>query len=422
MSFDYPPDLARYVAAHWTRETRLPPQNRLTELISCCYQASLLTEELREVTFRVVLVEPNESQPAPPWGHLCLRFDESKPLQPGVLAKLAPVVEFSRSLVGLRLGENGYEIWGLVNSGSRWAASQYSRRLPAQPPAGSLVVSVTGPGCLSIYDGSVLIAHLSNGKVRGAGPEVLSSRWLEQVFLSVRYELEALHASACRSEQPVEIDARITRTLSQTTLRRALDYLRQSGHGGSLLIVPADQAASLSAPNPYLNLNYRFVDSGPRRLYRDLLTRVMRRLGQLFPETSRVDWEDYRNCRDGELSELDEAFESFSHMLAGLLAMDGAVLISQRLEVLAFGAEIAGNLPAVREVEAALDIEAVNTQTEGTAGVGTRHRSVYRLCAQLPWLLALVQSQDGRIRLVKQHKDKVTYWDQFGIGSGLEEI
>ncbi len=419
MLFDYPPDLARFLTAHWDRATRLPPENRLTELISCCYQASLLTEELHEVTFRVVLVEPNESQPAPPWGHLCLLFEESKPLQPGVLAKLAPVAEVSRSLVGLRLGENGYEIWGLVNSGSSWAASQYSRRRPAQPPARSLVVSVTGPGCLSIYHGCELIAHLSNGRIRGSRPEVLSSRWLEQVFQNVRQEWETLHAAACPSEQQVEIDAKITRTLAQSTLRRALDCLRLSGHGGSLLIVPADQALLLSEPNPYLNLNYRFVDSGPRRLYRELLTRVMGRLGQLFPEASRVHWEDYRSSRDSELNELDEAFESFSHMLAGLLAMDGAVLMSQSLELLAFGVEIAGNLPAVAQVEAALDIEAEDTRTEGTEGVGTRHRSVYRLCAQLPWLLALVQSQDGRIRMVKQHQGKVTYWDQFGVGSGI---
>lgn len=381
----------------------------------------MMTEELHKVTFRIVLVEPDESQLAPPWGHLCLRFDETRELRPEVLAKLAPVVEFSRSAVGLRLGEHGFEIWGLINSGSRWSSSQYSRRLPARPPDDSLAINVSGPGSLSIYSGTVLIAHLKNGEIRGPGPEVLSSRWLQEVFQNVRHELEALHASACQVEQPVEIDVKITRTLSQTTLRRALDHLRQSGHGGSLLVVPADQTAELSAPNPYLNLHYRFVDSAPRRLYRELLTRVMHRLGQLFPENSRVYWEDYRGCQDGELSELDEAFENFSYTLAGLLAMDGAVLISQRLEILAFGAEIAGNLPAVPEVEAALDIEAAATRTESTAGVGTRHRSVYRLCAQLPRLLGIVQSQDGRIRMVKQHDGKVTYWDQFGVGTGLSD-
>ncbi len=416
MPFDYPTDLARAVATCWNHEERLPPLSRLTELLSCCYQASLLTEELHKVTFRLILVEPDESQLAPPWGHLCLAFDEPRPLHPGVLAKLSPVVEASSSLLGVRLGETGFEIWGLVNSGSRWASHQYSRRFPAEPPAGSLAVSVTAPGCLSVYDGGKLLVHLSGGTVRMPGPQVLASHWLQEMFLNIRHELEEIQAS---NSQSVEIDPKIFRTMTQTTLRRALDHLRLSGHGGILLIVPTEKTELFSAPNPYVNLNYRFADSGPRRLYRELLIRLIRRLDDLFPEASRISWADYRACQDAQMSELDEAFENFSHTLAGLLSMDGAVIMTQRLELLGFGAEIAGNLPPVLQVQAALDVEAEETRSEETAGVGTRHRSVYRLCAQLPWLLGLVQSQDGRIRMVKQHRDQVTYWDQFGFGSDM---
>ena len=421
MPFDYPPDLARYTAAHWNQPDRLPPLNRLTELISCCYQASLLTEELNSVTFRLALVEPIETGLGPPWGHHCLRFAHSRPLTPTVLAKLSPTVDSERSVIGANLTSEGFEIWGLINSGARWALSQYSRRLPAKALADSLAIVVSAPGCLSVYAGSRLIARLIGGKVSGPAPEVLSSRWLEQVFLQVRNELEDLHLAACQSSPPVEIDARITRSLSQSTLRRALNHLRKWGHGGSLLIIPADQAGVFDGGNPYLHIHHRFVESESRRLYRSLLTQVMQRLGILFPESNRVSWEDYRACQDPHLGELDEAFEEFSYTLAGLLAMDGAVLMTQRLELLAFGAEIAGNLPAVDHVEAAQDIEAVETRTEATHGVGTRHRSVYRLSAQLPWLLGLVQSQDGRIRMVKQHNGRVTYWDQFGVGGGGEE-
>ncbi|MBS2037715.1 hypothetical protein JST97_22215 [bacterium] len=419
MPFDYPPDLARYTAAHWNQPNRLPPQSRLTELFSCCYQASLLTEELHPVLFRLALVEPIDSPQGPPWGHHCLRFAQSRPFTPAALAKLSPTVDSERSVIGVNLSESGFEIWGIINSGARWALSQYSRRLPAQALADSLAIAVTAPGCLSVYAGSRLIAHLIGGKITGPTPEVLSSQWLEQVFLKVRYELEDLHVAACQNCPPVQIDVKITRSLSQATLRRALNLLRKWGHGGSLLIIPAEQSHLFEAENPFLHLQHRFVDSQSRRLYRSLLTQLMRRLGELFPESNRVEWEDYRASQDSQLSELDEAFEEFSYTLAGLLAMDGAVLMTQGLELLAFGAEIAGNLPAVKEVEVALDIEAAATRTESTLGVGTRHRSVYRLCAQLPWLLALVQSQDGRIRMVKQYNGNVTYWDQFGVGTGI---
>ncbi|MFN8610122.1 MAG: hypothetical protein U0931_21445 [Vulcanimicrobiota bacterium] len=419
MPFDYPPDLARYVAAHWNQPDRLPPLNRLTEMFSCCYQASLLTEELRPVLFRLALVEPIDSGLGPPWGHHCLRFAQSRPLTPAALAKLSPTVDMERSVIGVNLSAEGFEIWGLINSGARWALSQYDRRLPAQALSNSLAIVVSAPGCLSVYAGSRLIAHLVGGKISGPSPEVLSSQWLEQVFLKVRYELEDLHIAACADCPPVQIDVKITRSLSQSALRRALNLLRKWGHGGSLLIIPAEQSPLFELPNPYLHIHHRFVDSQSRRIYRALLTQLMRRLGELFPESDRVSWEDYRASQDTQLSELDEAFEEFSYTLAGLLAMDGAVLMTQRLELLAFGVEIAGSLPAVDEVEVALDIEAAETRREPTMGVGTRHRSVYRLCAQLPWMLAMVQSQDGRIRMVKQHNGKVTYWDQFGVGTGI---
>lgn len=419
MLFEYPPDLARYTAAHWPHPDNLPPLEQLSELLSCCYQASLLTEELQSVTFRLALVEPFQSELGPPWQHHCLRFVKKRPLTPRSLAKLSPAVDSERSVIGVHLAESDFYIWGIINSGARWSLSQYSRRLPAQSLTNNLILLVTAPGSLSVYSGPHQVANLVSGKISAPAPEALSSRWLEQIYLKNRYELEELHAAACQCSQPVEIDLRITRSLTQSTMRRALNHLRHWGHGGSLLIIPGQQIPVFEGINPYLKLRHRFIDSDSRRLFRTLLTRVMKRLGELFPESVKVNWEDYRACQDVELNELDEAFDEFSYTLAGLLAIDGAVLLSQRLELLAFGAEIHGNLPAVEQVEMALDIEALETRTESTDGVGTRHRSVYRLCAQLPWLLALVQSQDGRIRMVKQHMGKVTYWDQFGVGTRL---
>ena len=45
-------------------------------------------------------------------------------------------------------------------------------------------------------------------------------------------------------------------------------------------------------------------------------------------------------------------------------------------------------------------------------GVGTRHRSAYRLCNELRDVIAVVISQDGNVRFVKRKDEAVTYWDQ----------
>ena len=49
---------------------------------------------------------------------------------------------------------------------------------------------------------------------------------------------------------------------------------------------------------------------------------------------------------------------------------------------------------------------------ESTLGVGTGHRSAYRLCRELHDVVAIVVSQDGAARIIVWKDDMVVYWDQ----------
>src|SRR5215217_686639 len=78
----YPADLAHVVCERWDEERNgpLPDEGTVETLISACYQASLLREEERAVTFRVILCDherlpPNEG---PPGGIHRLEFSEHR--------------------------------------------------------------------------------------------------------------------------------------------------------------------------------------------------------------------------------------------------------------------------------------------------------------------------------------------------------
>jgi DNA integrity scanning protein DisA with diadenylate cyclase activity len=79
--------------------------------------------------------------------------------------------------------------------------------------------------------------------------------------------------------------------------------------------------------------------------------------------------------------------------------------------MLGCGGEIS-ELPAVKTVAKALDVEANETVEESAEGFGTRHRSAFRLCKELPEVIAVVISQDSNVRFVKCKDGAVTYWDQ----------
>ena len=100
-----------------------------------------------------------------------------------------------------------------------------------------------------------------------------------------------------------------------------------------------------------------------------------------------------------------------SQLLAGLADVDGAVILTDRLEILGFGGEITGWLPDVTTVKHAHDLEAHDSHVVTIDEVGTRHRSAYRLCAHEEGCLALVVSHDGGVQFVKQLRGEVTYWD-----------
>ena len=87
-------------------------------------------------------------------------------------------------------------------------------------------------------------------------------------------------------------------------------------------------------------------------------------------------------------------------------------MLNRRFEVLGFGAEISGELPLPREVFRAVDVEATEVVPEDTDGVGSRHRSVFRLCLQFPGFLGVVVSQDGRVLVIQNLNGRVLAWDQ----------
>jgi hypothetical protein len=144
---------------------------------------------------------------------------------------------------------------------------------------------------------------------------------------------------------------------------------------------------------------------------------ILNRLAQLYGTTDQqepgaVGWEEFEATTVAQIETLDEALFEIAHMIAGLAAADGAVVMSKDNELLGFGGMVSGRLPDLKCVWRALDLEGEKVVEEGTANVGARHRSAYRLCGTLPGSVAVVISQDGGVRWVCQKGGRVTYWEQ----------
>ncbi len=429
MDHAYPQDLASFVRERWDVAVpgadTLPEPAVLETIVSGCYQASLLREEERAIMFRMVLCDPNQlpNREGPPSGLHKLEFPEPRPFDVQELRRLSPAADYYRLLVGVRFEEErGLRIWGLVHSGPRWLRADQGGRDAPPPLPPALIVRVSGPGRVAVDCGSVVVGRLDGGELSDSTMNVYDSRWLPNTFAPVRAELAEIHSKARERAQEkygenwAPLDNDVTRIIGQHTIKRVVSAVRNSRHGGTLVIVPPDLADDI-LEDRYVALKYKFAEDEPRRRFRTLIVRAMNVLAESYGRDGalngkEVGWKAYEASGDGKLSDLDEAIFEVAHLIASLGAVDGAVVMTQRFELLGFGGEISGELPGVEAVSRALDIEGDETTQEPTEGFGTRHRSAFRLCEALPDVIAVVISQDGNVRFVKRKDDAVTYWDQ----------
>jgi hypothetical protein len=419
-------DLARLVELRWEEAPGLPEPAVLERFLSVCFQASLLHDEGRPVTFRVALAEPEVFAAAggPPAGLHRLVLDEDRPFDQHELRRLAPAAGFHRSLVGARIGENGeLTVWGLIQSGPRWLQEVRGGRRIRQTIPAVLMAAVTGPGRVLVSKGTRTMGVLADGTLVDVGTDVFAAPWLASLFRELGAAQMAAHVlSPEHSFGPhAKLDPAFGPQLAQHVLRRVVATIRGARHGGTLIFLPTDQARELCADGRILAPKYRFSDEEPRRRLFSLTVQIMNELARLhlrMPEEHgpRVGWAEYEASTDARLAALDEALFEAAHLVGMLAEVDGAVVMTDRLEILGFGAEISGALPDVETVERSLDLEGSRRITERADRVGSRHRSSYRLSRHLHDAFVVVVSQDGGVRFIRWQTGDVTYFDQIATG------
>lgn len=410
---------------------------KLEELLATCYQSSFLREEERPVTFRAILAKPETFPEAggPPDGLQRLEFTETRPLSPTELRRLSVAAEFHQALVGVGVDESvtdkgfGLHIWGLIHQGSRWLEHVQGGRGGSVPLPNAPIVHVGGPGHLEVYKGFELVGKLEGGRLSSARADLFNSQWLPAGFYVLRDKVAELHeadrnrAREFCGERWATLEADLERQIGERMMKRVISVVRDAHHGGTILLIPSRITAQLSDDNSYMDIKYPFKEGKSRYRYRDLIVGMLNRLAQIYGTTGdepsggysaseTVGWREFEFSTDRQIAVLDEALFEQAHLISGLAASDGAVVLDEQNELLGFGAEISGRLPVVDTVARALDLEGESTAQESPEEVGTRHRSAYRLCGALPGVLAVVISQDGGVRFVCQKQGQVTYWDQ----------
>lgn len=406
----YPSDLAYALRHRWpaVTDTALPAPPALTQLISVAYQASLLSEEARPVVGQLVFASSAvlEAHAAGQPGEHLLVFAPSRPYTEQELRRLTATVQQAGNLLAVDEDADGHlRIWGLLAARHTWDLARETQGAAPESPLPALLLRVAGPGNLVFYDGPTRVLTLMQGRVDGHGFVQFPVAWGRGRFAEA---LDYIHREVQRDHPTAApVPDELIVQLSQHFQRRIIARVRASGHGGLLVFGSADGAGRVG-PAGVLQPKYgvQSASAGPR--FRHVLLAIIGRLQELGD----VSWAQYQQSGDAQLRALEAELGRLADLLADLMAVDGALLLTKRMEVLGFGVEIHAPLMAANEVYRALDLEASAVQAEAADSGGTRHRAAYRLCLADPDSLVVVISQDGGVKFVHQHAGKVIFWDQ----------
>ena len=331
---------------HGRTDTCDPPEPQDIEaLIDAAFWASLRREEGLTPTISLVLLPPERAGQA-------ITFANDLPLRPAQLAKLAPAVERP----GIHLG-----IWRRNGSLHVWGTSRLI-------PPFSVVVEVVASGLIVVKHKNDPIGKFVNVAVL-EGDDI---KIVDEGFSSTPDcpgPVKSLLGFETPERAPGHVDILVQLAASMRVHRR----------GGTLLVVPAA------------------TESWRESIVSPVLYAIEPYFGELADLVAREDAESDSHVWQEDLRRSIAA-------IAGLTAVDGATVVTDRYQLVAFGAKITrrrGNPPVdrviVTEPVEGSEVEFLSPTQLG----GTRHFSAAQFVLDQRDSIAMVASQDGRFTIFK---------------------
>lgn len=387
-----------------------PTREEIEAVCNVLYASSLLKEEGRVVRARLILAPPDafSSAEESPTGANVVRFERPQPLTSHSIKGLSPAASFFHSALGIWPDrDRGFRIWGIINTGPRWLNLVAGGRKSVGEVMPYPIIHVRDPGWLLFYYGYSLLAEWRGRDFFGPRMDVFQSRLLHERFAGHRLEfVQGLIECCLPGTLSVAVYADVSHLISLQFVKRIINLVRSSGHGGSLVFIPQSPEAS-----GWIDCKFPLASDGDVSRFRKLLHAMIRRLGELCEPGASADeaWQVFRNHSDTQLDRLEESFFELARLLSDLMQVDGALVLDQSLRIIGFGGEIRVDRN-VLAVSHAQDLEGRHVTPWNVQSDGTRHRSVYRLCSVEPKMLGFVISQDSHVRMIANVDDAVVFW------------
>ena len=414
-------DLAKAVLEHFKQsQAILPDVQVLKTLFENLFYTSLHTEEGQPIVLHAILIDPDNPDPTPPgnivkdrWSYIRLAVPLA--FEPTSISKIAMASDpKSSSLAVYPDKENKLWIWGLIDQQNRVHKFLTHEVESGAERPGIIEVSILGPGILSVSENYARIAELQVDKLIGTQPDVFSKGI---IHTKLRIGINPF-LNNVRAQVPPKIymdrdhwDNSLTYYWIKAIQRLVI---RISGfhHGGALLITPDKKLDGLSITYP---IQYKRIYGALESLSvtQILATNASDNIDDIYEEKgSMIPYDEYleETVNNADTIDAKNELDGALWFTSVLSRVDGLVVLSPKLDVLGFGAEITAK-EQPDKVWVASDCDGNKLTPFDWKQFGTRHRSMMRYCVSMPKSIGIVVSQDGAIRVMTMIDSKLVIWE-----------
>ena len=405
IEYSFPGDLLDRIKTRWQQipdeQFALPEDTILRRLLETCYHASFRTSEQRLVQCVVAYVSPGDVPQE------ALLLTDPVQMTDSELVRLSPITQHRQTVIGCYQVDEWLGIWGFFEHGQAWV--QHSAgdppAVPMQPgdyPPDCLMITIEGPGALTVSQGRTGLVRLRNGRVIFPQVNLLQTTGnpLGDFFFQLVNRFLTRDQYQELAGNPDETEGQFSlQNIYTTSILAILERIRLKRHGGSVVIAPVSFDQQLA------HITYTVFEHAG--LFGEIVDykRLVNRLCDLNSNSE--------SPAELESSQAELALRRASQQLIRgisqislLAAVDGAVLLDNLLRIQGFGVRFPVLLPPGSRI-----VDALSGRKYLCDQWGLRHQSVFSFCHKCEQAIGLIVSQDDEVKAVKAEQGQLYFWD-----------
>lgn len=408
--FVCPEDFAIEIQHYWEnhpyqqKDLAFPGIESLNRLLCTSYIVSCMQEESRSLRMRIAYISQTQliDEKFNNERTQMLQFAHCREFSAAELQRLAPATNHDKTYICVMESNKNRElvIPSLLTSRTNMQDMDSGAALEGWGLPDLFNIEIIGPGKISISRGEFCWLKLVDGKisyplgnfVRGRSDDTGENT--NPITQRLRQTENQIHEIACAellNEGDIECSDRehcFTMSLYFSFIQRILYGVKNIRHGGTLIITPDEE------PIPALiSIKYGLNNNSTWQKQVEWVKKLRKQM------TGEAVWK--------ELNEIHQDLIAFADFLAKLTAVDGAVLLTNKLRVLGFGVEI--------QIYNST-LSSISLYSNGKSEIisiekfGTRHRSAYRFCYEYPGSIVFIMSQDGSLKTAMRIENELCVW------------